>query len=241
MRIAYLYHRGMKISKIAACGDSEIISLSKQKGEAEVASPFFVKEMMEAALNNHPDVFNKVCEEVFAKYDTEDAVLKIVYPYLERVGVLWLTDHIVPAQEHFTSNIIRNKIIRATNNLKPDYRTDYPVTLLFTPEKEHHELPLLFIHYLLKAAGKPVYYFGANIKTSDVIQFVHEKRVTRIHFHLITNLTNTDAQRYVSSLAKALPESNIMMSGPMAAQVQELPANARLLMSMDELVACAKE
>jgi hypothetical protein len=63
--------------------------------------------------------FERAFGEAIKRMGVEDAILKVLYPFQERIGVLWLTDHVIPAQEHFTSNIIRQKLAIAIDALPP--------------------------------------------------------------------------------------------------------------------------
>ncbi|WP_207493198.1 MerR family transcriptional regulator [Aridibaculum aurantiacum] len=241
LRISYLYHSGVKISKLAKMNDGELSTLAMQENQQGPTTDFYVKELLEAAVLSDDETFEKVSSHVFDTLNTEDAILKVIYPYLERVGVLWITEHLVPAQEHFSSSILRNKIIAAIDSLPPVRNTGKENIVLFTPEKEYHELPLLFIHYLLKKNGKRVTYFGCNIKLKELKHFAENKEVTTFHFHLLTNLTNKDAQEYLSYIASAFPDKSVVISGIQAAQVHNKPANARTLNSMKAILDYARE
>ena len=72
-------------------------------------------------------------------------MLQIVYPFLERIGILWQTASINPAHEHFITNLIRQKIIVAIDGQLPYPNPHAKKYLLFLPEGELHELSLLFL------------------------------------------------------------------------------------------------
>ena len=74
-----------------------------------------------------------------------------------------------PAQEHFVSNLIRQKIIAATDNLPNTFNPKAKRFLLLLPEGEWHELGLLFAQYLLKEANHEVIYLGQSVPYSDVL------------------------------------------------------------------------
>ena len=57
-------------------------------------------EQFEASLDNF--IFSRSIDK---------AITQVIFPFLERVGILWVTGNINPAQEHLVSNIIRQKII----------------------------------------------------------------------------------------------------------------------------------
>ncbi len=240
LRISYLYHTGIKISNLARLGEEEVIALATKTGDALHTDSFFVKELLEASLDFNVDRFEKICREVFKTIEIEKAVLNVIYPFVERVGLLWMTDHMVPAQEHFTSNIIRRRIIIEIDKLPVVRSSTAITTILFTPEKEHHELPLLLIHYLLKKSGNVVRYFGNNIQLNSIKEYVQIEKIDRIHFHLITNFTNKEPQAFLAHVANEFPLQQIVMSGKQTQHITKPPANAVVLQSLQALLDYAK-
>ena len=45
------------------------------------------------------------------QFGFEETITQVVYPFLDKIGILWQTGNITPAHEHFISNLIRQKII----------------------------------------------------------------------------------------------------------------------------------
>ncbi|MEJ7679503.1 MAG: MerR family transcriptional regulator [Segetibacter sp.] len=150
LRIAYLYHSGIKISKIAALESEEMKEMALSKLPKENGNEFYIMELIEASIDLDEERFEQTFNEALGKMGIEDTILKIINPFQEKIGVLWLTDHVIPAQEHFTSNIIMQKLTAAIDDLPVVKNTGKKEILLFTPEKERHEIPLQFVHYLLK-------------------------------------------------------------------------------------------
>ena len=101
------------------------------------------------------------------KHDFEKIVLEVIYPLFERIGLLWQIGSINPAQEHFISNLIRQKLIVAIDSLPFPKRNK--TFLLFLHEKELHELGLLFSSYLLKKNGHKVVYIGQSVPYDDLL------------------------------------------------------------------------
>lgn len=113
--------------------------------------------------------------------------------------------------------------------------------VLFAPEKEHHELPLQFIYYLLRKNKNKVTYFGSNVPLDAIDTFRQNKSFDHMLFHLVTNLTNKHAQDYVKEISKMFPEKKIVMSGMLVRQITHVPSNVRLLKSMDDILRFTEE
>lgn len=239
LRISYLYHSGLKISKIAKL---ETTAIEKMLSDfmTTKSNDYLVSQLMEASIDFDEDKFEGTLN-IALKQGLENTVLNIVYPFLNRIGMLWVTEHLIPAQEHFSSNIICRKLIAAIDTVEQRKVETQKVIILFTPQNEHHEIGLLFLHYLLKKQGHKVLYFGDNIPVADIDLYSSQKKVTHLHFHLITNFIKVDLDEYVLDLSKRFAELQIVMSGPIVEAVKVHPENVRLLYSMDEILAYVKE
>lgn len=240
LRISYLYHGGLKISKIASL-DSEQIRIKALQKLPHSDHEYFIKELVEASVDLDEERFERTFQDALMRMGVEETILKVTYPFQERVGVLWLTDHVIPAQEHFTSNIIRQKLSVAINNLPRVKETDKKEIVLFTPEKEHHELPLQFIYYLLRKNKHKVIYFGSNVSLECIDTCRQNKSFSHILFHLVTNLTGKHANNYVREVSSRFSDKQIVMSGVGVLQITDAPPNVRLLKSMDEIVKFTEE
>jgi DNA-binding transcriptional MerR regulator len=241
LRISYLYHRGIKISKIALLDQDQLRVKALEALPTEKGNEYYIKELLEASIDLDEERFERIFQEAIQKIGIEETILKIIHPFQDKIGVLWLTDHVIPAQEHFTSNIIRRKFCVAIDNLPIVKETTKKEILLFTPENEHHELPLQFIHYLLKRNRHKVIYFGSNVSIDELQTYQQDKHFEYLHFHLVTNLTDKPAQEYLKEISAAFPDKKITMSGILVQQITDVPTNARLLRSMDEILRFTEE
>lgn len=235
LRIAFLYHSGIKISKIATLESEEMKEMALSKMPRENGD-FYVNELLEASIDLDEDKFEQSFDEALKKMGVEETFLKIINPFQEKIGVLWLTDHVIPSQEHFTSNIIRRKLTVAIDGLPSVKNTKKKEIVLFTPEQERHELPLQFIHYLLKKNGNKVIYFGSNASFETIKLYQQSNSFAYLLFHLVTNLTNISPDEYLQRISNGFPDKQIVMSGVQVQQVTTIPANVRLLKSMNEIV-----
>jgi MerR family transcriptional regulator, light-induced transcriptional regulator len=241
LRISYLYHAGFKISRIATLNTAQIRAKALERVTAESEYDYYIKELLEASIDLDEERFENTFSEALKRLGVEETILKVSYPFQDRIGVLWLTDHVIPAQEHFTSNIIRQKLSVAIDNLPLIKNTTKKEILLFTPEKEHHELPLQFIYYLLRKNSNKVIYYGSNVPLETIDTYRQNQRFEYMLFHLVTNLTHKNADDYVKEVSRRFADKQIVMSGVLVQQVIDEPPNVRLLRSMDEIVRFTQE
>jgi DNA-binding transcriptional MerR regulator len=239
LRISCLYNHGLKISAIAALEPEELKAMALSKSQKENVHEFYLNELIEAAIDLDEEKFEYAYGEAIKETGIENTILKIINPFQERIGVLWLTDHLIPAQEHFTSNIIRQKVTNAIDDLPYVKTTQKKEILLFAPENERHELPLQFIHYLLKKNLNKVIYLGCNASLGSLKLYNQTHSTNYLWFHLITNLSGFPPNEYLRKISEQFPDKQIIMSGAEVAKVTQTPKNVRLLKSMNEIVDLA--
>jgi MerR family transcriptional regulator, light-induced transcriptional regulator len=238
LRISFLYHNGHKISAIAALSPEAIEEKVEKSYQAESRDEGFIHQLIEASLDLNKEQFEKIINCVVLLNGVEKCILHIFYPYLHRIGLLWLTNHAIPAQEHFASHIIRKKIVVATDGLEAIPKQG-PRVLLFAPAGEYHEIPLLTANYFFKKAGIPTIYFGTNVSTESLSYYLAHHPVDYLYTHVITFLNETSPEEYLSALRNDF-NGTIIRSGPAFRQPVADPAHELALHSLEELVSFTK-
>lgn len=233
LRIAFLYHGGWKVSKIAALTKEQIREQVNAWSNHSAPHEQFILTLMEAAIDFDEPQFNQLLDGIIDRLGLEEGVIKVCYPYLVRVGMLWMTNHIIPAQEHFSSYLIQHKIIAETDKL-PISSALSPSIIVWAPQGEHHELPLVFINYLLKKYGWQTIYLGANMNLKGIPSTISEK-ADYFFVHLITNFTGFDADDYLELICKTYPSKKIVASGSGMRSAQRPFVNLIHLKSDEEI------
>lgn len=173
LNVSILNNNGVKISHIADFTDTQIKEKVKDilisSGEFENHVQYLIGAMMNLDEEKFIAEFNSFTE----LFGFEKTMLQIIYPLLDRIGVLWLTDHITPAHEHFISNLIRQKLLAEINKIPSPTKKD-DIWVLYLPEHESHELALLFAYYFLKNNGKTVFYLGQNVPIDSLGNVIEE-------------------------------------------------------------------
>ncbi|MGZ3908679.1 MAG: MerR family transcriptional regulator [Flavisolibacter sp.] len=228
LHVSFLYNSGWKISKIAGLSSAEMSELVRTAPVEAGSYTQFIHQMIEAALDLNEREFSTVFNRILEKTGFEKGVLHVCYPYLMKIGHLWTTNNIIPAQEHFTSYIIQNRIIAETDKLSAS-ATRRPRILLMCPGGEFHELPLLFIHYLLKKNGWDCLYLGSNVRVEDLEPLVLHQEIPFLYLHLLTNFTGLEVDDYFESICAKFPDKKILVSGLGAQRIQKSFANLKCL------------
>jgi len=235
LRIAYLYHSGYRISHIVQLSPQEIIQLTTQKtGNNEYG--LWVNQLLEAGLDYNQDQFENSFRNSVETMGLENSIEKVIYPFLNKIGLLWMTGHALPAQEHFCSHLIQKTIIAAINAL-PAVNNSHQKLLLFTPEGENHELPLLIIQYIIKKKGFQTILLGKSVSIDVVQLYCAQRPVTHLYFHLVTNFIHRHPAAYLNKLSAKFADKKIIASGPALKNIGETTGNVSILRSFQELMS----
>ena len=212
LNIALLNKYGFKISHIDKMNEAEmnekILSLSQMEAQQERIVNDLIKNMVDLDMNS----FENTLDRFILVKGIERAITQIIFPYLEKIGILWMTNHINPAQEHLVTNIVRQKLIVGIEGVSTTLKLDKTV-LLFLPEGEYHELGLLFMYYLLKKRGANVIYLGTSIPMNDVAYVVNLKKPDYLYCHLTTVGQSFNFDKFLLNIGKKFHDIPIIVSG----------------------------
>jgi DNA-binding transcriptional MerR regulator len=237
LNVAYLCKHRYRISKISQMSYEEmvdnILSISR-RGES---SEHHITDMTVAMLEFDAEKFDELVSACIQELGFENAMLQIIIPFLKKIGVLWLTKAINPANEHYVSNLIRDKIIMATGSLLHEHRSDSKKFLLFLPEHELHELMILFANYLVKSRNHCTVYLGQNIPFGNLAPVVEKTNPDYLLTSLTTHPSAENALGYLQLLSSEFPEKKIFVSGQRVTSVYlSLPSNVRRLDDFSDLI-----
>lgn len=238
LNIAMLNKMGFRISQLAL--------LDKQQLEEEVQ--MFTKRMDKighivdslilAMLNYDGRKFEKVLNKTILAIGFEKTMNKLIRPFFERVGVLWQTGAILPAQEHFVTNIVRQKLIVAMDGLSNPENTPAKSFLLMLPEGEMHELGLLYYQYILLKAGHKVKYFGQWVPVSDIKSVLATVKVDVVATTVSSGFGKKRLVEDILDLASMFPDIKFIAGG-FRSNFEDFRPTSNIILpnSFDELIS----
>lgn len=236
LNIALLNKYGYKISHIDKMEPIEmkerILSLTQSEAQLER----IVNELIECMVDLRIDDFESVLDFQIASKGIEKTITQIIFPFLERIGILWVTSRVNPAQEHLVTNIIRQKLIVGIEKTLPTLQAD-STALLFLPEGEHHELGILFMYYLLKTRGVKVLYLGANVPMRDVVYVADLKKPSFLYTHLTSVASNFNFEKFLGKVGASMSGYSVVVSGLLTQNYKKtIPSNVNLKRSLPEVM-----
>ncbi|MCK0132307.1 cobalamin B12-binding domain-containing protein [Flavobacteriaceae bacterium F08102] len=174
LNVSILYKEGIKISTLHQMSIDEIhekVNTLFEDGRVQAE----IKSLIVSMLNLDEQQFNHILQHEILRNGLVDTVQVVLFPFLTQVGILWGTNQAIPAQEHFISNIIRQKIFAAIDQL-PLPEKNAKRIVLFLPEEEQHEIGLLLGAFMARKLGWKTFYLGQNVpfdNLKEVIDIAH--------------------------------------------------------------------
>lgn len=155
---------------------SKIAAMDKEEIHARVAAILDkpatdIREDINALTLCMIEMDEKKFDEFYDSHLERNGLFKtfvdLIYPFLNHVGVLWGSNKAMPAQEHFISSLIRQKLITAIDGL-PYAPENAPKLMLFLLNGEDHEIGLLFANYIARELGWKTYYLGPKVPADNI-------------------------------------------------------------------------
>jgi DNA-binding transcriptional MerR regulator len=223
LTVALLNKYGYKISKIDEMHPEQRAREIMQLPGREAYEENLVNELIGYMIDIKSIEFEQSLNRYIAENGIEKTVSTLIFGFLEKVGILWQTNKIIPLQEHIVSNIIRQKLVKAIDDLPFVHRSS-PLFVLLLPENEHHEMGLLFVYYLLRKKNISVIYLGANVPLKDVSYLFKMVTPQYLYLHLTFLPLHLNLQKYLQQLSLQAPSAQILISG---STVQKIKANSQ--------------
>jgi DNA-binding transcriptional MerR regulator len=164
LNVSYLNNNGYKISKIATYKDNEIPALVREIAAESNLESHAINAFKLSMLNFDQTLFYNTYNSLLEEKDFHDIFYDIFIPLLTEIGLLWQTDTISPAHEHFLTSLLRQKILINTEKVQSKQINKSTKTfVLYLPENEIHELGLMFINHQLVNKGYQSIFLGFSV------------------------------------------------------------------------------
>lgn len=213
LNISLLNNNGFKISKIAKLPDAELVKQAQSILNNYTKESDQIDNLILCMMEMNESKFEKIISNCIIHFGFESTIEKIVFPFMRQIGNMWQVGMINPAQEHFISNLVRQKIIVGIDGLFPEPLANPKTFLLFLPSNELHELGLLYCNFLVKAKGHKCLYLGQSVPFSDLLS-VADIMPPEVIVTTLTNLMEgVSVQEYLNNLSNTFPNSQILVSG----------------------------
>lgn len=222
LNINLLYSHGIKISRIAAMSEAQILA---EAGHIIRQSPLRSQAEIDRLIVAITAYNNVEIRATLRRLDADRGLIEmfndVVSPLLKRIGELWQVNALDVAHEHFFSNLYREHIIHRISELsEPEGQT--PVAVLFLHEHEEHELGLLLCEYILSTSGYRCIYLGQSLPVEALRSAIQQIMPSLILTTFISRISAREFTNLQHILQEYLPHTTILIGGTQAEMHREL-------------------
>lgn len=227
LNISLLLRNGSKISHLSRLNSEElarrIAELEKISKSKDTFFDFNIDQLITAMIDFEESKVHSILDESIQSFGMEETMMELLIPFLYKVGILWRTGEINVMQEHFTTQILRQKILCATEQLP---RVNAPIGesyLLFLPANEIHEIGLIFSSYLIRKAGKRVIYAGQSLPVEEAVLFSNRYIPSHVLLFFSAGYSRNAQRSYIQTLANEIQFSKILVAKPFPDEENDIP------------------
>jgi len=242
LNISYLNNNGLKISKIASLDEEQIPIKVREIASRAKVEDHAINALKMAMINFDQVLFYSTYNNLLENKTFSEIFYSVFMPLLTEIGLLWQTDTITPAHEHFLTVHIKQKILLNTERLQ--LLEPKPVSksfVLYLPENEIHDIGLLFINYQLRSKGYHTIFLGESVpmeSLTDLLDFFEE--VTFISYFTVYPEVK-DIEPYIKKFDELLLQKDntkLMLLGKKLGEVElvEIPEKITIFNSIENLV-----
>ena len=171
LNIVLLNKNNFKISKIAEMSEEMIVLNARELAFKVAVNDEAINSFKLSMFQFDKVLFNNTYNKLLHKKTFREIFKDVFMPFLEHIGLLWQTETLLPAHEHFISNLISQKIQINTEKLQYNVTNTRKTYVLFLPENEIHELGLLYLNYELVLRGNQTIYLGQSLPLDNLNYF----------------------------------------------------------------------
>lgn len=240
LNLVSLQETGKRISELSPLTDQELFELlkahnSQTSRDEKTDRSFFINQLLAAGMTYDAPFFEKMLAHCLHRFGMKVTYTKVIYPMLQRIGFLWATNELPPAQEHFMSNLLRQKLFTAIDSLPPA-SSQAPTWLLFLPENEFHELGLLMADYLLKSDRQNTLYLGANVPLSSVAAAGEVWPADNLLLFLVHKDAPDSIEDFLEKLNQHFPATQVVLAaGPGIMEGVNVAPDVKVLHQLSDL------
>ena len=164
LNIVLLHDYGYKISRIAEHSSEKIELLVREIISEKSTKNHAINAFKIAMINFDQAMFFNTYNNLLSEKSFREIFYEVVIPLMNEIGLLWQAGTLTPAQEHFFSYLIKQKLLINTEKLQilEPTRTD-KIFVLYLPENEIHELGLMYLNYEILLNGYKTIYLGESV------------------------------------------------------------------------------
>lgn len=222
LNITLLHNHGYKISKISKFPQDKIPYLVREIVSEKSAKHHAISAFKMAMINFDQTLFFTTYNNLLSEKSFREIFYDVIIPLMNEIGMLWQTDTISPAHEHFISYLIKQKLLINTEKLQllEPTKTE-KIFILYLPINEIHELGLMYLNYEILLNGYKTIYLGESLPTNSLKDIkTYFDNITYVCY-MTVEPDKSEINNYVKQIANEVLDdtSNLWIIGRMAEHV----------------------
>jgi DNA-binding transcriptional MerR regulator len=242
LNITLLHDYGYKISKIATYSEDKIPSLVREIISSKTAKSHAISDFKMAMMNFDQELFFTTYNWLIAEKSFKEIFHQVFIPLMNELGLLWQSDTITPAHEHFISYLIKQKLLVNTEKLQVLKQTKKDkVFVLSLPMNEIHELGLMYLHYEILLNGYKSIYLGESMPIENLKDLKRHYDAIVFVSYLTVQPERDSIDTYINEMTSQLVDENteLWFTGRQVEFIQKenLSDKISIFTSISELVS----
>ena len=222
LNIVSLLDSSHKVSVLCGLSDDKLseMVLAKQQDLSNSPDQLLINQMILAGMTYDENYFDKIFSQSVMRFGMEETYSRLINPLLIKLGMLWCTNILPPAQEHFLTSMIKIKLSVAIDSL-PNGNEKSDTWLLLLPENEFHEIGLLWAYYLIRKSGKKVVYLGVSTPVGSLIDALETVKPANVLIFMVQGETSFTINGYVEHVLPGFKGKNFCIAGAAGKEIKD--------------------
>ncbi|MBW8333642.1 MAG: MerR family transcriptional regulator [Prolixibacteraceae bacterium] len=235
LNVSMLIKNGYKISNVAAFDDAKLQEEVLRQNKTLLDPEKNIDQLLFHTVNLDTFGFEQLLKKIIQENGFSKTIQNVIFPFFERIGLLWQAGSIFVAHEHFVSNLIRNHLIVET--AKFDNHLSEKKVLFFLREEELHELGLLYFNFLAAENGFRCIYLGQSLPFSDLASLLRSTEFDFVCTTFINVIEKPELELYLANLSLIFNKNKILIAGrQIAIHKPKLPSNVAVIKNNKDFI-----
>ncbi|BBE16671.1 transcriptional regulator, MerR family [Aquipluma nitroreducens] len=235
LNVAMLVKNGYKISSVATFDEQklqdEVIRINRNANDPDKD----IDQLLFHTVNLDTFGFEAMVDKIIGEFGFSKTIQQVIFPFFERIGILWQAGSIFTAHEHFVSNLIRNRLIGETAKLVNKEASKS--ALFFLRENEWHELGLLYFNFLAAQAGFRCVYLGQSLPFEDLANLLTANKYDFVCTSFVHAIEKPELELYLANLSLVFNQDKILIAGrQIAIHKPKLPSNVLVVKNSNDFI-----
>ena len=243
LNITLLHNHGYKISKISKFPAEQIPSIVREIISEKSVKSHAINAFKLAMMNFDQTLFINTYDNLLSQRSFKEIFYDVFMPLMSEIGLLWQSDTISPAHEHFITYLIKQKLLINTEKLQyTEPIKNERIFVLFLPVNEIHELGLMYLNYEFILNGYKTIYLGESVPTNSLIDVLKYFDNLTFVSYLTVEPDKNEVNKFVRDITKDIligDSTELWLIGRMTQEINisDLDAKVKIFNSIQEMAS----